>query len=282
MPTYDSENYIKTCIDSILEQSYQNYEIIIIDNQSSDGTLNIINSYKSEKIKFFSIQNKGQVSLSRNLGIKNAQGDWLAFLDSDDYWYKDKLMHIMKNFSSKYDFIFHDMDTMIENKFIKQRPRLKKNIPKKNLIEYLLVNGNPIANSSVIVKKYLLESIGYIAEEQPSFTIDYHTWLKISLVSQDYYHCNKTFGVYRTHKKNLSSQVSTSKYYFKILNHFKNSISRNAYKKALGYYSYLKFCEIISTKNKSGFYTFFKRSMNLSTIKIKIKTIIEILLSIFK
>ena len=105
IPTYNSEKYIKKCIDSVLEQTYQNYEIIIIDNHSTDATINIIKSYKTNKIKTFSINNNGQISLSRNLGIKNSNSDWIAFLDSDDAWYKDKLTLIMNNFTNKYDFI---------------------------------------------------------------------------------------------------------------------------------------------------------------------------------
>tara|TARA_B100000767_G_scaffold273867_1_gene305252 strand:+ start:3530 stop:4405 length:876 start_codon:yes stop_codon:yes gene_type:complete len=281
IPTYNSERYIKKCIDSILEQSYKNYEIIIIDNHSTDETVNIIKSYKTNKIKSFSIKNKGQISLSRNLGIKNSNGNWIAFLDSDDAWYKDKLSLIMNNFTNKYDFICHDMNIVLEEKLLKRRLKLKKSFSNRNLIENLLIEGNPIANSSVIVKKSLLENIGYISEDHPTYTIDYHTWLRVSQITNKFYYFNKYLGIYRIHNENLSSQVLASSSYFKVLKAFKLNISRGAYKKSLGYYCYLKFFEKGVIKRKDVLLKFFKKSIQLSTIKIKFKIIARIILSIY-
>ena len=108
LPTYNSEKYIFECISSVLNQSYKEFEIIVIDNNSSDKTLNIIRSFKSEKIKIFNIKNYGNISISRNLGIEKSIGNWIAFIDSDDLWEKDKL-EILSNKFNNYDFIFHDM-----------------------------------------------------------------------------------------------------------------------------------------------------------------------------
>ena len=72
------------------------FEIIIIDNNSSDNTINIINSFSSNKIKILNVVNNGNISISRNLGIKNSTGSWIAFLDSDDFWEKDKLNKLSK------------------------------------------------------------------------------------------------------------------------------------------------------------------------------------------
>ena len=281
IPTYKSEKYIKKCIDSVLEQTYQNYEIIIIDNHSTDATINIIKSYKTNKIKTFSINNNGQISLSRNLGIKNSNSDWIAFLDSDDAWYKDKLTLIMNNFTNKYDFICHDMNVFIDEKPQKQRLKFKKNFPNRNLFENLLIEGNPIANSSVIVKKSLLENIGYISVDHPPYTIDYHTWLRISQITSKFYYFNQYLGIYRIHNENLSSQVSASSAYFKVLKGFKSNISKEAYKKSLGYYCYLKFFEKDVFKKKLSLLKFLKKTIQLATIKIKIKMIARIIVSIY-
>ena len=92
VPVYNSEKYIQVCIDSILKQTYENYEIIIIDDGSNDDSLNIINTnYKDvENITIISGKNQG-VSYARNLGIEYAKGEWITFLDSDDWIDEDTL-----------------------------------------------------------------------------------------------------------------------------------------------------------------------------------------------
>ena len=109
IPTFNSEKYIQQCISSVLNQTYENYEIIVVDNNSTDSTVSIIKSFNSDKIKIIYVFNNGNISISRNLGIKNSIGSWIAFLDSDDFWEKNKLSLISKKFS-EYNLIFHNMN----------------------------------------------------------------------------------------------------------------------------------------------------------------------------
>ncbi|EPW58724.1 hypothetical protein SAG0092_00090 [Streptococcus agalactiae BSU252] len=87
VPVYNGEIYIGRCLDSILEQTYQNLEIIIIDDGSSDRTGDICEKYLLEdrRIKYFYQENRGQ-SVARNNGVLRCTGDWIAFLDSDDVY----------------------------------------------------------------------------------------------------------------------------------------------------------------------------------------------------
>ena len=91
IPTYNHEFFLKKAVNSVLNQTFDDYEIIIIDNYSDDKTEEYIKSLNNQKIRFFKIQNHGLLAKSRNLGIKEAKSDWIAFLDSDDLWYKDRL-----------------------------------------------------------------------------------------------------------------------------------------------------------------------------------------------
>lgn len=92
IPTYNSEKYIRECLDAIVSQTYKNLEIIIVDNLSSDSTIDICNEYASNdnRIKVIINPDKG-VSISRNCGIQNANGDFVVFCDSDDYPDKDMI-----------------------------------------------------------------------------------------------------------------------------------------------------------------------------------------------
>ena len=83
------EHELKRAVNSVLDQSFKNWELIVIDNFSKDNTKKMIQNFKNSKIKFFQIKNKGIIARSRNFGIKKSKGEYLAFLDSDDFWIKN-------------------------------------------------------------------------------------------------------------------------------------------------------------------------------------------------
>jgi glycosyltransferase involved in cell wall biosynthesis len=91
IPTYNHAHFLRFALQSVIEQTYQNWEIIIIDNHSSDNTDEVLKQFDFYNLRIFKINNNGIIGVSRNVGIKAAKGDWIAFLDSDDIWYKEKL-----------------------------------------------------------------------------------------------------------------------------------------------------------------------------------------------
>ena len=90
IPVYNCEQYIAECIDSVLGQTYENFEIIIIDDGSSDDSVKIVSEYDNDRIKLFRQNNSGS-AVARNCGVEQASGIWIAFLDADDTWLPDKL-----------------------------------------------------------------------------------------------------------------------------------------------------------------------------------------------
>ena len=108
IPNYNKEEFLSICIQSVLNQTYKNFEIIIIDNFSSDRSLDVIKKFIDPRINLFQFQNNGIIAASRNFGIKKSNGKYLAFLDSDDYWMKDKLSKSVKVLEKGADFIYHD------------------------------------------------------------------------------------------------------------------------------------------------------------------------------
>lgn len=93
MPCFNSERFLNQAVESVLKQSYQNWELILINDQSTDNTVKIIEALKERdsRIKFIDLIENGGVANARNEGIKAANGDYIAFLDSDDHWDEDKL-----------------------------------------------------------------------------------------------------------------------------------------------------------------------------------------------
>ena len=98
---YNGEKYIKKCIDSVINQTYKNLEILVINDGSTDKTLDICNSYKDKRIKIITTKNQG-LSLSRNVGIDNAKGEYLYFVDADDFIERDTIEYLY-NLCKKYN-----------------------------------------------------------------------------------------------------------------------------------------------------------------------------------
>lgn len=209
IPTYNHAKYLSKALRSILDQSFQNWEAIVIDNHSADETIKIIRSYNDPRIKYLKISNNGVVAKSRNAGIKLAKGKWIAFLDSDDWWVKNKLKicyDIIKK-KNKVDLIYHDLKIASNENSLFNLRKIKGRKLKKPIIIDLLINGNPISNSSVVVKKELLKKVGLINEDKKFIAAeDYNTWLKISKVTNNFYYLPYCLGYYLKHTNNLSNK----------------------------------------------------------------------------
>ena len=102
VPVYNMEEYLERCISSILNQSYSDYEVLLIDDYSSDSSLKIAQGFKDEKIKLLRNEVNSGLSVSRNVGIQNATGDYILFVDSDDYIEQDALL-VLNDLISKND-----------------------------------------------------------------------------------------------------------------------------------------------------------------------------------
>ena len=121
LPTFNQANFLKKSIESVFNQSYKNWELIIIDNYSSDETEKVINFFKDSRVRSYKIRNKNILAKSRNLGIKKSKSDWICFIDSDDTWYPKKL-EVTKNFidQNRGDLFYHDLEFTNKNLLFKK------------------------------------------------------------------------------------------------------------------------------------------------------------------
>jgi glycosyltransferase involved in cell wall biosynthesis len=207
IPTYNRANYLKRCIDSVLNQTFTKFELIIIDDYSTDNTDKIISSYKDNRIKYLKNNSNGVVASSRNLGIKESKGNWIAFLDSDDWWDFNKLKYCIEFFNTS-DLIYHNLNIIFKKKnFLPTKKNFKIRQLKEPILIDLLNSGNIIPNSSVIVRKKLLKQIGLISESKKIVASeDYNTWLKISKITNKFLYLPKSLGYYFVHDQNISQK----------------------------------------------------------------------------
>ena len=126
IPVYNTEKYIRKCLDSIKNQTYTNYEVIIINDGSTDNSLEIINEYtKDKKYKVYTTKNKG-LSEARNNGVKHCTGDYILFIDSDDY-IEPELLEKLSKLKDKYDVIRYKLKKVDEEKNIIDEDNIKAN-----------------------------------------------------------------------------------------------------------------------------------------------------------
>jgi len=213
MPTYNHANYLSKALQSILDQTYKNWEAIVIDNHSTDETNKVISRYVDPRIKYLKIHNAGVIAKSRNRGILAARGEWVAFLDSDDWWSPDKLKTCVDCFNNNVDLIYHDLEILRIKQSIYREKVIKTRQLKKPILIDLLLSGNIISNSSVVVRKNILGKIGLIDESKELVAAeDYNTWLKISTMTDQFLYLPKKLGYYFSHDQNISKKNMSMPY----------------------------------------------------------------------
>ena len=106
IPTYNHGHYLNRALQSVFDQTYNNWEIIVIDNHSTDETSKVVAKFFGPSTTYLKINNSGIIAKSRNMGIKAAKGEWIAFLDSDDWWAPEKLQVFHNHVSEKVDLIY--------------------------------------------------------------------------------------------------------------------------------------------------------------------------------
>jgi len=208
IPTYNQASFLEASLRAVFQQTFKNYEIIVIDNHSSDNTTSLVKRYK-KKIIYKKINNNGIIAKSRNLGIKLAKGKWIAFLDSDDYWSKDKLK-ITHQLAKKY------LPKVICHSEWISYPKNKKNKIwtygpyKKNFYRLLLKHGNRLSTSATIVEKNFLRKNKILFDEQKKFITseDYNFFMDLAHKGANFYFTIKPLGYHFFHKKNASSNLS--------------------------------------------------------------------------
>ena len=207
IPSYNHAHFLADAIKSVINQSYTHWELLIIDNHSSDHTDKVLAQFENPHISIIKVHNNGSIALSRNTGCAQALGEWIAFLDSDDFWSEDKLMICSKYFTPNFDLIYHDLKVFNHEFPLKTSKAINSRQVISPVFLDLLFNGNTIATSSVIVRKSILNKVGGMKEDSElSGVEDYNTWLRISKVSENFKHIDMQLGTYRLHGSSISNK----------------------------------------------------------------------------
>lgn len=256
LPTYNGGRFIKKAIKSILAQSFSDYEIIVIDDGSTDNTKEILGEYiKEDKIIYFKKENEGP-NIARRLGVARSSAEYIAFLDDDDIWHsKDKLKKQVEFLDKNKEYVMVGTGGFIigEN----GQTIMKYKVPEKDEeIRKSILLKNPFIQSSVLIRKEYLEKIYYKENKDCCNSWeDYSLWLEAGLLGKVFnLREEMVFYTYRkgsisTTKKEevLKRNICLIKKYNNDYPNYKKAFIFNHLKSAL----YKFFCFIKNEKVKS-------------------------------
>lgn len=195
--TYNRADLLPRCIDSVINQTFDDWELIIVDNYSEDGTKELIENYmeKDNRIKFIQVHNNNVLAVSRNAGIKMSQGKYIGILDSDDWYHKEKLKVVYDVCVDKeYDVLYNRYKFMTS----KGEGRTSgKALASDDVFYELLMNGPIISNTTTVVKKTSIEKVGYLSEDPSLRAVeDLDLWLRMANNGCTFHFINKCLGYY--------------------------------------------------------------------------------------
>ena len=195
IPVYNAEKYIKRCIDSVLNQTFRDFEIIVVNNFSGDNTEPILRSYDNQFLTYYNEENHGIIAHSRNYGVSKAKGEWICFLDADDWWHPEKLSRIYE-YTSSYDLIFHRLEITGSYNGL-MRNYIGRPVYKKDLYKNLVMFGNICPTSSSALKKSLYEQLGGMSENPLLIAVeDSDFWYRLAMITEKWKFIIDPLGYY--------------------------------------------------------------------------------------
>lgn len=268
IPLYNKEHFIAKTIESVLAQTYEDFELIIINDGSTDHSADIVSSFKDARIKYVEKENRG-VSSARNFGLRMAKGDFIAFLDADDTWYSnflEQMMMLYDKYPNYYFFCCAQKDRLI--------PTLPDGI---SIIDDHCKYFYIYCTGSILLKKKVFDQVGTF-REGIQHGEDLDMWLRIACKYKTVYINKELISYPHVTEGNLSRTLNASKSfpYWEWYNY--------SYKPKSSLYRYATNCiirtsrELIEQGRYSEAISCLRKCKGFTSIRPRLKLLIRIIL----
>jgi glycosyltransferase involved in cell wall biosynthesis len=216
--TYNRALLLQKAITSVLNQTFQDFEIIVVNNYSTDNTIEVVKSFNDERIKIVNIRNRGIIAKSHNVGLKESHGDYIAFLDDDDLWCPEKL-EIQVEYLRKHleYYLVYSNAWIVDETDVRKGLIMDLELFKEGAIFKDLVKCNFIPQLTVLMKREVFEIIGFFNED-PALRAcdDYEYWLRVALRYIIGF-VKEPLVMYRVHSGMMGHEINFAKQVQKIL-----------------------------------------------------------------
>lgn len=231
IPTYNRVDLVGRAIDSVIQQSYKNLEILVIDDASTDNTKSFIKTIGDSRIRYICHQTNGGGAKARNTGIAAATGDYVAFLDSDDVWLPDKIewqIAAIENHSQPEKAVSYTQFKLDNNGDVTILPSRGKN-QAETVADYLFVNGGEILTSTLMLSRSLAVNTGFRPELKKHQDLDFS--LRLEAQGAMFIYLENPFTVwYDESRSDRISKLSNYQLSLDWIREYQNSISTKATK----------------------------------------------------
>ena len=241
IPTYNHAPMLQRALATVIEQTYQNWNAIVVNNYSTDDTLEVVAKFNDPRIQCVNFRNNGVIGASRNEGIKLATGEYVAFLDSDDTWFPTKVEKSVSSLENGSDLVCHAEYWIDES----GKSRLVTYGPSEAATHYnLIYKGNRISTSATMVRATLLKEVnGFDVSPELISTEDYDLWIRLAAKSNKFAFIDEPLGEYHRHdnnvsaniEKHLAAELALLTKHFAVDSRLQNALARRR-RKALAYY----------------------------------------------
>jgi len=279
IPTYNRANDLERCLNSLVKQTYRDFEVLICDDGSTDHTKDVVGKFSDKlTLKYLYNENSGGPAGPRNLGIKNANGEWICLLDSDDWCTSDKLEYIYNLNLKNIDFIYHKLIS-IDRNGVKDTMFTRQINNKRQVID-LLTRFNPILTSSACIKKtiFIENDLSFSENKKIVGVEDFDMWIRMAHAGVRFKMVSKNLGFYR--KEGLDSisygderQVARL---HEVYSSYQHILSPKNQKKSLAAFSYQKAVLLLGNNDKSESLKNLVLAMKNGVVYIKLKALIRI------
>ena len=205
IPTYNHAPMLQRALTTVIEQTYQNWNAIVVNNFSTDNTLEVVAKFNDPRIQCVNFRNNGVIGASRNEGIKLATGEYVAFLDSDDTWFPTKVEKSVSSLENGSDLVCHAEYWIDES----GKSRLVTYGPSEAATHHnLIYKGNRISTSATMVRATLLKEVnGFDVSPELISTEDYDLWIRLAAKSNKFAFIDEPLGEYHRHDNNVSANI---------------------------------------------------------------------------
>ena len=207
IPVQDREGKIIRSVKSALNQTYKNIEVIVVDDGSKDRTYQIASSIKDKRVRVIALENRYGVSKARNVGIKKSEGEFIAFLDSDDEWVKDKIekqISYIRDYKRRIDIVDCDWYVIDEKNNVELTKRQDGPTSEKKLLAFKHICSPP----TVVARRNALKEVGAF-DENISTAEDADLWVRLSQKYEFGHVPEALVKVYRGHRRRLGRNLES-------------------------------------------------------------------------
>jgi len=219
IPTYNRVDKLEKTISSVLHQTFEDFEVLVMDDGSTDGTKEMVEALSDSRVKYEWAPNSGGPATPRNRGIESAIGPWICFLDADDIWYPTKLADVSAAIKSHPEFDAFCHNEMLYTKSNGAKSLICYGPYEDDFYRVLLLRGNRLSTSAMTVRSEFVEKHKIRFNQSCDYVIveDFDFWLHLAHYGAHFLFMSEPLGEYVIEDDNISHAIEKARYNEQVL-----------------------------------------------------------------